>query len=67
VRARRRARRGRGLRVDGAAGNYILTNIFNTMTRDGTIKELTNTKLGKFYSENPYFRDKIYLKLNSQT
>ena len=39
----------------------ILINIFNTMTREGTINKLSNTKLGKFYAENSYFRDKRYL------
>lgn len=39
----------------------ILVNIYNTMTRDGSIAKLANTKLGRFFSENPYFRDKLYL------
>ena len=39
----------------------ILINIFNTMSREGTIGELQGTKLGKFYSENSYFKDKAYL------
>jgi hypothetical protein len=40
----------------------ILINIFNTMTREGTIEQLKTTKLGKFYSENSYFEYKGYLK-----
>lgn len=39
----------------------ILINIFNTMTREGTIVQLKGTKLGKFYAENSYFKDKGYL------
>jgi hypothetical protein len=39
----------------------ILINIFNTMTREGTIVQLKGTKLGKFYDENSYFKDKGYL------
>ena len=33
----------------------ILINIYNTMTRDGSISKLSNTKLGKFYAENLHF------------
>ena len=40
----------------------ILVNIFNTMTRENTIGQLNGTKLGKFYDENPYFRNKDYLQ-----
>jgi hypothetical protein len=41
----------------------ILVNIFNTMTKDGSIKELANTKLGKFFNDNSkYFKEKLYLQ-----
>jgi len=33
----------------------ILVNIFNTMSRRGTLKQLKGTKLGNFYSTNSYF------------
>ena len=34
----------------------ILINIFNTMKRQGTLSQLNGTKLGKFYSQHPYFK-----------
>jgi hypothetical protein len=36
----------------------ILINIYNTMKRKGTLKHLRGTKLGKYYSNNPYFKSK---------
>ena len=36
----------------------ILINIYNTMKRMGTLKNLKGTKLGHFYMSNPYFRGK---------
>lgn len=33
----------------------ILVNIYNTMKRKGTLVQLKGTKLGNFYSTNPYF------------
>lgn len=36
----------------------ILVNIYNTMKRHGTLKQLQGTKLGNFYSENPFFKAK---------
>jgi hypothetical protein len=39
----------------------ILINIFNTMTREGSIGQLKGTKLGNFYDQNPYFKNKGYL------
>lgn len=34
----------------------ILVNIYNTMKSKGTLVKLKGTKLGRFYSENPYFK-----------
>jgi len=34
----------------------ILINIFNTMKREKTLEQLRGTKLGYFYSNNPYFK-----------
>jgi len=34
----------------------ILVNIYNTMGRRGTLGQLKGTKLGNFYSNNPYFQ-----------
>ena len=36
----------------------ILINIYNTMSRNGTIGTLMGTKLGKFYQIHPYFQKK---------
>ena len=36
----------------------ILINIYNTMKRHGTLSELKTTKLGKFYNNHPYFKQK---------
>lgn len=36
----------------------ILINIYNTMKRYDTLKELENTKLGRFYNSHPYFIQK---------
>ena len=36
----------------------ILINIYNTMKRYGTLHELKETKLGKFYNKHPYFKAK---------
>ncbi len=36
----------------------ILVNIYNTMKRMGTLKHLKGTKLGHFYTTNPYFNSK---------
>lgn len=36
----------------------ILINIFNTMKRQGTLDLLRNTKLGRYYAMNPYFRSR---------
>jgi hypothetical protein len=33
----------------------ILINIYNTMKRKGTLQQLKNTKLGRFYSQNPKY------------
>lgn len=39
----------------------ILANIYNTMKRRGTLAELNNTKLGRFFSVNKhYFERKMY-------
>lgn len=40
----------------------ILINIYNTMKRYGTLKQLQNTKLGRFYNSHPYFIQKGGLK-----
>ena len=34
----------------------ILVNIYNTMKRLGTLSELSDTKLGKFYATEPFFK-----------
>jgi hypothetical protein len=39
-------------------GINILTNIYNTMKRYGTLAQLKGTKLGNFYNHNRYFRAK---------
>ena len=39
-------------------GINILTNIYNTMKRYGTLAQLKGTKLGNFYNHNRYFRSK---------
>jgi hypothetical protein len=36
----------------------ILLNIFNTMGREGTLKQLHGTKLGHFYTNNPFFKSR---------
>ena len=36
----------------------IMVNIYNTMKRLGTLKELKGTKLGYFYTVHPYFKAK---------
>lgn len=36
----------------------ILINIYNSMKRKGNLTTLKGTKLGKFYSEHPYFKTK---------
>lgn len=36
----------------------ILINIYNSMKRFDTLKLLKDTRLGKFYMNNPYFKDK---------
>ncbi len=36
----------------------ILTNIYNTMKRQGTLTSLRGTKIGNFFSTTPLFRDK---------
>ena len=36
----------------------ILINIYNTMKREGTLHQLSGTKLGNFYSETAYFKDR---------
>lgn len=36
----------------------ILTNIYNTMKRKGTLSQLKGTKLGMFYEQHPYFKQK---------
>ena len=36
----------------------ILTNIYQTMKRMDTLKQLRGTRLGHFYSSNPAFKDK---------
>lgn len=42
----------------------ILINIYNTMKKNGTLIKLKDTKIGKFYAENPYFENKVYLNSN---
>lgn len=37
---------------------HILINIYNTMKRHGTLSELKRTKLGIFYNNHPYFKQK---------
>jgi hypothetical protein len=40
---------------------HILINIYNTMKRQGTLKNLSGTKLGHFYTVNKdFFEKKIY-------
>ena len=36
----------------------ILINIYNTMKRLGTLSQLKGTKLGQFYSTEPFFKNK---------
>ena len=36
----------------------ILINIYITMKRKGTLKDLKDTKLGTFYDSHPYFKEK---------
>jgi hypothetical protein len=43
----------------------ILINIYNTMKREKTLTQLTDTKLGQFYNTNAYFKSKGGLKLNN--
>lgn len=37
-------------------GFDILVNIYNSMKRRGTLQQLSATKLGRYYSVNPYFK-----------
>jgi hypothetical protein len=39
-------------------GIDILINIYNTKKREGTLKELSDTRLGKFYRQTPYFKSR---------
>ena len=42
-------------------GIFILTNIYNTMKRKGTLQKLKGTKIGRFFEVNrAYFEKKMY-------
>jgi hypothetical protein len=44
------------LLLNPAIAPIILINIYNTMKNSGELVKLKGTKLGNFYSQNPYFK-----------